>query len=225
MSLLSKTHQAWRPVLSSVFSGQFAKDLSQSLESEFRNYRCYPARDDIMNAFNYCGPKDIRVVIVGQDPYHGAGQAHGLAFSVPDGVPAPPSLLNILKEVQSDLQLAQPLANGNLSKWAERGVLLLNSALTVRAGEPASHSSLGWQQATDAIIQKIGSLNPKVVYMLWGNFARTKRGLIGRNLGILEASHPSPLSAHNGFFGCRHFSKANKLLVDAGLEPVDWRLA
>ncbi|HVI49220.1 MAG TPA: uracil-DNA glycosylase, partial [Chitinophaga sp.] len=184
----------------------------------------YPPGKLIFNAFEKTPFEKVKVVILGQDPYHGPGQAHGLSFSVPDGVKPPPSLVNIYKEMQSDLGLPIP-QSGNLTKWAEHGVLLLNAFLTVRAGEPASHSKIGWDNFTDAVIRKISDHKRDVVFLLWGRFAQDKQILIDATRHhMLKAAHPSPFSADKGFFGCRHFSKTNELLQKAGIEPVDWRL-
>jgi uracil-DNA glycosylase len=164
------------------------------------------------------------VVIIGQDPYHGPGQAHGLCFSVQNGVPPPPSLINIFKELQDDIGMAIP-NHGNLTKWAQQGVFLLNASLTVRAGEPMSHSKIGWAAFTDTVIKKISDKKEHVVFMLWGKFAQDKKILIDETKHfILKAAHPSPLSAFNGFFGCKHFSKANAYLMSKGVDPVDWSL-
>jgi len=164
------------------------------------------------------------VVIIGQDPYHGPGQAHGLCFSVQNGVPPPPSLINIFKELKEDIGMQVP-RHGNLTKWAEQGVFLLNASLTVRSGEPMSHSKIGWAQFTDTVIKTISDQKEHVVFLLWGKFAQDKKVLIDETKHlILRAAHPSPLSAHNGFFGCKHFSKANKYLMSKGIDPIDWSL-
>ena len=177
--------------------------------------------NDIFNALRYTDYDDVRAVILGQDPYHGPGQAHGLCFSVPDGVPKPPSLVNIFKELNDDTGIAIP-QSGNLVRWAKNGVLLLNSVLTVRAGQAGSHANRGWEIFTDRVISMLGERKEPIVFMLWGSYARRKADLItSRSHLILEAAHPSPLSAYNGFFGCRHFSRANQFL---GGVP-DWRLS
>jgi uracil-DNA glycosylase len=166
----------------------------------------------------------VKVVILGQDPYHNPKQAMGLSFSVPDGTPTPPSLVNIYKELKNDIGMPIP-ATGNLTKWAEQGVLLLNAVLTVRANEPASHSRIGWMNFTDAVIRKISEEKKGVVFLLWGRFAQEKQGMIDElKHHILKAAHPSPLSAHNGFWGCKHFSRTNDLLIKQGIEPIDWKL-
>ena len=184
----------------------------------------YPPGSQIFNAFNTTPFTAVKVVLLGQDPYHGPGQAHGLCFSVAYGVPPPPSLVNIFKELQADIGVAIP-GHGNLTHWAQQGVFLLNASLTVRAGEPMSHSKIGWAQFTDTVIQKISQLKTNVVFLLWGKFAQEKRVLIDESKHcILRSVHPSPLSAHAGFFGCRHFSKTNAYLMSKGIDPVDWKL-
>ncbi|RTL56381.1 MAG: uracil-DNA glycosylase, partial [Sphingobacteriales bacterium] len=167
----------------------------------------------------------VKVVILGQDPYHGPGQAHGLCFSVQDGVPPPPSLINIYKEIQSDIGIGMNAKSGNLTKWADQGVFLLNASLTVRANEPMSHSKIGWAEFTDAVIKKISDEKKGVVFLLWGKFAQEKQILIDETKHhVLKAAHPSPFSADKGFFGCKHFSKTNEYLVKEGLSPVDWKI-
>jgi uracil-DNA glycosylase len=184
----------------------------------------YPPRALIFNAFNCTPFKNVKVVIIGQDPYHNPGQAHGLSFSVPDGVQPPPSLVNIFKELHEDLGL--PIARtGNLEKWAKQGVLLLNASLTVEANKPMSHSEVGWHVFTDEVIRHISKHKEHVVFMLWGKFAQTKASLIDASKHlILKAAHPSPLSAYNGFYGCKHFSKTNSWLQEKGEKPIDWSL-
>jgi uracil-DNA glycosylase len=191
------------------------------LANEYQTFECYPARQDVFNAFKYCGPKDVKVVVIGQDPYINPGQAHGLAFSVMGGQ-LPPSLINIFKELSDDLKIAPPRTNGNLEDWSKQGVLLLNSVLTVRQGLSMSHSANGWEEATDEIIKTLSESNPKIVYLLWGNFAKTKKPLVKNSLAILEAAHPSPLSSYKGWFGCKHFSKTNEVLESAGVGKIDW---
>ncbi len=184
----------------------------------------YPPGPLIFNAFEKTPFDKVKVVILGQDPYHGAGQAHGLCFSVPDGITPPPSLINIFKELNADTGTPVP-ASGNLEKWANQGVLLLNAMLTVRANSPASHSKIGWENFTDAVIRLLSDKKHGIVFILWGRFAQDKQELIDATKHhILKAAHPSPFSANNGFFGCRHFSKANELLAQERLEPIDWRL-
>ena len=184
----------------------------------------YPPGALILNAFEKTPFDKVKVVLLGQDPYHNPGQAHGLSFSVPDGVTKPPSLINIFKELQSDLGIQQSV-NGNLERWAEQGVLLLNASLTVRKNEPGSHSKIGWIEFTDAVIRKISEQKKGVVFLLWGRFAQDKQVLIDETRHhVLKAAHPSPFSADKGFFGCKHFSKTNEFLMQEGLEPVDWKL-
>lgn len=216
--------QTWREALQSEFEQPYFAELSSFLHAEkARGALVYPPGGQIFRAFDICPLPDVKVVILGQDPYHGAGQAMGLSFSVPDNVPAPPSLKNIFKEIESDLGIRMS-GRPNLESWARQGVLLLNAVLTVRAGEPTSHGSIGWQRFTDAVIRKISDERDGVVFMLWGNYARAKRDLIdaGRHY-VLEAAHPSPL-ARGAFFGCRHFSKANDILIKQGKTPINWQL-
>lgn len=216
--------QTWREALQSEFDQPYFAELSSFLHAEkARGALVYPPGGQIFKAFDICPLPDVKVVILGQDPYHGAGQAMGLSFSVPDNVPAPPSLKNIFKEIESDLGIRMS-GRPNLESWARQGVLLLNAVLTVRAGEPTSHGSIGWQRFTDAVIRKISDERQGVVFMLWGNYARAKRDLIdaGRHY-VLEAAHPSPL-ARGAFFGCRHFSKANNILIQQGNTPINWQL-
>ncbi|MBC9915194.1 uracil-DNA glycosylase [Chitinophaga varians] len=216
---------SWKEVLKDEFNKTYFAEIVMHLKHEKAlGKTIYPAGNNIFNAFQQTPFDKVKVVILGQDPYHGAGQAHGLSFSVPDGIKPPPSLGNIYKEMQTDLGLEIP-TSGNLTKWAEHGVLLLNAFLTVRASEPASHSKIGWENFTDAVIRKISDMKNDVVFLLWGRFAQDKQILIDATRHhILKAAHPSPFSAANGFFGCRHFSKTNELLLKAGIEPVDWRL-
>ena len=219
-----KIEQSWKEAL----AGEFAKPYFESLvhflrEEKAAGKKIFPPGSQIFRAFDLTPVKDVKVVILGQDPYHGFGQAHGLSFSVPHGVPAPPSLKNIFKEIESDLGVKMS-GCPNLEKWASQGVLLLNAVLTVRSGEAASHSKIGWEQFTDAVIKYISDNCEGVVFMLWGNFARTKSALIDHSRHhVLEAAHPSPL-ARGAFFGCRHFSKANSALSASGRSPIDWQL-
>ena len=209
-------------------AGEFEKPYFASLvrflhEEKRAGKRIFPPGSQIFRAFDLTPVDKVKVVILGQDPYHGPGQAHGLSFSVPDNMPAPPSLKNIFKEIESDLGMRMS-GYPNLEKWARQGVLLLNAVLTVRSGEAASHSKIGWEQFTDAVIRYISDNCEGVVFMLWGNFARSKRDLIDRSKHhVLEAAHPSPL-ARGAFFGCRHFSQANNILAARGLQPIDWQL-
>lgn len=220
-----KIEESWKQHLNEEFEKPYFSLIPQHIKTEKeQGKKIFPPGSLIFNAFNSTPLHRIKVVILGQDPYHGPGQAHGLCFSVPDGVPPPPSLINIFKELQEDTGMPIP-AHGNLARWAEQGVFLLNASLTVRSSEPMSHARIGWAEFTDAVIRKISQVQPHVVFMLWGKFAREKKVLIDSEKHcILEAAHPSPLSAHAGFFGCRHFSKANEFLVSAGIDPVDWKL-
>ncbi|MFY0254323.1 uracil-DNA glycosylase [Chitinophaga sp. 30R24] len=216
---------SWKEALKDEFNKPYFGQIVMFLKHEKALGKViYPPGNLIFNAFDKTPINEVKVVILGQDPYHGAGQAHGLSFSVPDGVKPPPSLVNIYKEMKTDLGLEIP-ESGNLTKWAENGVLLLNAFLTVRAGEPASHSKIGWGDFTDAVIRKISDQRKDVVFLLWGRFAQDKQYLIDTTKHhILQAAHPSPFSADKGFFGCRHFSKTNEILTKAGIAPVDWRL-
>ena len=212
----------WDELLAGEFASDYYQQLRVFLKKEYSTRRIYPHMNDIFNALRYTDYDDVRAVILGQDPYHGPGQAHGLCFSVNDGVPFPPSLVNIFQEVRDDTGAAVP-ASGNLDRWASQGVLLLNAVLTVRAHEPASHAGRGWEQFTDAVVRAIAAHRYRVVYMLWGSYAQRKGAIVdpARNC-ILKAVHPSPLSAYRGFFGCRHFSQANAYLEANGRTPVVW---
>ncbi|NTU95776.1 MAG: uracil-DNA glycosylase [Bacteroidales bacterium] len=215
---------SWKELLSDEFEKPYFVSLSEYLKREkLSGIKIYPKGPDIFNAFNMTPVQNVKVVILGQDPYHGPGQAHGLSFSVPGGVALPPSLQNIYKELYTDLGI-KPANNGSLIKWAQQGVFLLNAVLTVRAGEAASHSKIGWMEFTDAVISKLSKERDGIVFMLWGNFAKGKRDLIDTSRHfVLEAPHPSPL-ARGGFFGCRHFSKANDFIKSKGKEPINWAL-
>jgi len=216
--------ESWRQVLDSEFNKPYFSSLKQFLVKEKKHRRVFPPGPFIFNAFNHTPFTDVKVVLIGQDPYHGYGQAHGLCFSVPDGVPKPPSLVNIFKELQSDLGLPAPVS-GDLTKWTLQGVLLLNATLTVRENQAGSHQGKGWETFTDAAITALSSQREGLIFLLWGNFAISKRDLIDQSKHfILTAPHPSPLSASRGFFGCRHFSKTNDLLKGMGKEPIDWSL-
>lgn len=218
-----KIQEEWKAVLGAEFEKEYFRTLSESLHAEKRaGHVIYPPGALIFNAFNLTPFSRVKVVILGQDPYHNAGQAHGLSFSVPDGVALPPSLQNIYKEIESDLGVDLRGKNGNLEGWARQGVFLLNAILTVRAGCAASHSALGWTTFTDSVIRLLSEKKEGLVFMLWGNFARNKRALIDASRHtVLEAAHPSPL-ARGAFFGCRHFSTCNRILEKEGLEPIDW---
>jgi len=216
---------SWKAVLKSEFNKPYFQQIVLHIKTEKSQGKIiYPPGSLIFNAFNKTPFDKVKVVILGQDPYHGAGQGHGLCFSVPDGVPPPPSLVNIFKELQEDTGVGIP-RHGNLSHWAGQGVFLLNASLTVRAGEPMSHAKTGWSQFTDTVIKTISDQKKNVVFLLWGKFAQEKKILIdeSRHL-ILKAAHPSPLSAHAGFLGCRHFSKTNAFLMSKGMDPVDWKI-
>ena len=219
-----KIEQSWKDALAGEFEKPYFASLVRFLhEEKAGGNRIFPPGSQIFRAFDLTPLKDVRVVILGQDPYHGPGQAHGLSFSVPENMPAPPSLKNIFKEIESDLGIGMS-GYPNLEKWASQGVLLLNAVLTVRCGEAASHSRIGWQEFTDAVIRYISDNCEGVVFLLWGNFARTKRELIDLSRHyVLEAAHPSPL-ARGAFFGCRHFSKTNEILASQGRKPIDWAL-
>ena len=219
-----KIENSWAEVLKNEFEQDYFLSITSYLRQEIASgIVVYPRGGNIFKAFDSTPFYKVKVVIIGQDPYHGEGQAHGLSFSVPEGVPQPPSLQNIFKELKTDLGI--PLPNsGNLEKWASEGVFLLNSVLTVRAGLPASHSKIGWSHFTDAVIKELSSRREGLVFMLWGIYAKGKRELINSEKHlILEAAHPSPL-ARGAFFGCKHFSKANKYLDTAGVKPIEWKL-
>ncbi len=217
---------SWKEKLKQEFKKPFFLQIVAHLKTEKATGAVvYPAGSLLFNAFNQTPFDKVKVVILGQDPYHGAGQAHGLSFSVPEGVSIPPSLGNIYKELQKDLGLPIP-TTGNLSKWAAQGVLLLNAVLSVRANEPASHAKIGWMDFTDAVIRKISNDKKGVIFLLWGKFAQEKQVLIDETRHyVLKAAHPSPFSADKGFYGCKHFSRTNELLIKQGLEPIDWNPA
>jgi uracil-DNA glycosylase len=225
MSMDVKIEALWKEILKDEFAKPYFQQIVLHVKTErTQGKTIYPPGQFIFNAFNTTPFDKVKVVILGQDPYHGPGQAHGLCFSVQNGVPPPPSLINIFKELQDDIGIQIP-QHGNLTKWAEQGIFLLNASLTVRAGEPMSHAKIGWALFTDTVIKKISDKKQDVVFMLWGKFAQEKRVLIDETKHcILRSVHPSPLSAHAGFFGCKHFSKANAYLVSKGIDPVDWSL-
>jgi len=218
-----KIHESWKPHLEDEFSKPYFEDLVQFVKTEYKDFKCFPPGKEIFNAFNYCHFEDTKVVIIGQDPYHGIGQAHGLCFSVNDGVTHPPSLINIFKEIEQDLNLSYP-TSGNLLRWAKQGVLLLNATLSVRAHQAGSHQKKGWETFTDAVIKTVSNTKLNVVFLLWGGYAKQKVRLInGSKHYILLSGHPSPLSANRGFwFGNKHFSKTNKFLKSKGLKPINW---
>ncbi|WP_346237247.1 uracil-DNA glycosylase [Niabella insulamsoli] len=216
---------SWKAKLKSEFEKPYFAHIVEHLKTEKQLHKIiYPPGQMIFNAFNSTPFDKVKLMILGQDPYHGPGQAHGLCFSVQKGVPPPPSLVNIFKELQSDIGLPRP-SSGDLSKWAAEGVFLLNASLTVRAAEPMSHARIGWAQFTDAVIKTIAEEKQHIVFLLWGKFAQEKAAFIDESKHlVLKAAHPSPLSAHNGFLGCRHFSKANEYLIEKGISPIDWQL-
>lgn len=219
-----KLGNSWDKILADEFKKEYYLNLREFLKFEYGTRVIFPPMDDIFNSLKLADYDNIKAVIIGQDPYHEPNQAHGLAFSVLKGNPIPPSLKNIYKEIEADLGIAPP-SHGELTKWAKQGVLLLNNALTVRSGAANSHRGKGWEQFTDAVIQKVNQKPEPVVYLLWGANAREKTRLINNpNHLILTAAHPSPLSASGGFFGCRHFSKANEFLKKNGIEEIDWSL-
>ncbi|MBE6649599.1 MAG: uracil-DNA glycosylase [Ruminococcaceae bacterium] len=217
---------SWDGILKEEFEKEYYLKLRQFLKQEYfgGKYRIFPEMNNIFNALRYTDYNDVKVVILGQDPYHGFGQAHGLCFSVQRGVTPPPSLVNIFKELNSDIGVPIP-KHGELTSWAKSGVLLLNAVLTVREGMPASHKNAGWEIFTDRIISILNMREKPIVFMLWGSFAKSKAELIDGNKHlILTAAHPSPLSAYNGFFGCKHFSRANHFLKERGMEEIDWEI-
>ncbi|MGC8824733.1 MAG: uracil-DNA glycosylase [Bacteroidales bacterium] len=216
--------ESWKQLLSDQFEADYFKQLKNFLLEEKKKYIVYPPGPLIFNAFNKTPVHRVKVVIMGQDPYHGPGQAHGLCFSVPRGITPPPSLVNIFKELQADLGIKPP-PHGCLEKWAENGVLLLNATLTVRANQPRSHFNKGWEIFTSTTVERLARQRQHLVFFLWGNDAKAKESLIDPTQHlILKAAHPSPFSAQNGFFGCKHFSKANHYLQQHGIEPVDWQI-
>lgn len=213
---------SWKEQLKEEFEKPYFARLADFVRREYGTKTVYPAPKQIFAALESVPFEEVRVVVLGQDPYHGSGQAHGLSFSVPDGVPKPPSLQNIFKEIKSDLELPVP-EGGNLQHWADQGVLLLNATLTVLGGQAASHQGKGWEEFTDAIVKKLNEGRSGLVFLLWGAYAQKKGAHIDRRKHlVLEAPHPSPLSAHNGFFGCRHFSKTNAYLLENGGTPIEW---
>ena len=221
---MSILHNDWAPLLEEEFSKPYYLTLRRFLKKEYMEQTIYPSKDHIFNALHYTPYEQVKVVILGQDPYHGQGQAHGLCFSVKPGVPAPPSLVNIYKEMAVDLELRPP-DHGCLVPWAKRGVLLLNTVLTVRAGQAASHRGMGWETFTDRVIELINQRKNPVVFFLWGKHAQEKGRLITQSHHLILASpHPSPLSATRGFFGSKPFSQANAFLEKQGMKPVNWRL-
>jgi uracil-DNA glycosylase len=220
-----KIEESWKKVLENEFSkSNFQQAVTFIKTEKAQGKTIYPPGALIFNAFDKTPFDNLKIVLLGQDPYHGYGQAHGLSFSVPDGVNPPPSLINIFKELHNDIGIPIP-KTGNLTKWATQGVLLLNAVLTVRANEPASHAKIGWMEFTNAVISKISDQKEGIVFLLWGKFAQEKQSLIDETKHhVLKAAHPSPFSADKGFFGCRHFSKTNNFLMKQGKDPIDWLL-
>jgi uracil-DNA glycosylase len=213
---------SWKNILQTEFEKPYFINLTDFVEKEYDNHTCYPKQEDVFRAFDYCSFEDLKVVIIGQDPYHGKGQANGLCFSVHDEIKHPPSLKNIFKELKEDIGKGIP-ESGDLSSWAKQGVLLLNATLTVREGEAGSHQKQGWEQFTDVVIQKISEEKKDVVFLLWGKFAENKGSIINvEKHTLFKAPHPSPLGAWRGWFGSKHFSKTNKFLENKGLETIDW---
>jgi uracil-DNA glycosylase len=221
---MSAISNDWLEPLSGEFKKPYYKNLYESVKNEYHQHVVYPPADDIFNAFDFTPLSKVKVVIIGQDPYHEPGQAHGLCFSVKPGVKTPPSLVNIYKELHDDLGCSIP-NNGYLEKWARQGVLMLNNVLTVRAHQAASHAGIGWEQFTDAAIDVLNKQDRPIVFLLWGSPAAKKCAKLNNpNHLILKAPHPSPLSAYRGFFGCKHFSQTNEFLKSKGLEPIDWQI-
>ncbi|WP_308993603.1 uracil-DNA glycosylase [Mariniflexile litorale] len=216
-------HESWKPYLETEFDKPYFKDLISFVKAEYRSHTCFPPGNQIFNAFNHCHFDDVKVVIIGQDPYHDVGQANGLCFSVNDDIKHPPSLVNIFKEIETDLKIPYP-KSGNLMRWADQGVLLLNATLTVRAHQAGSHQKKGWELFTDAVIKAISDNKENTVFLLWGGYAKQKQKLINiKKHNILTSGHPSPLSANRGYwFGNKHFNKANSLLEQVFLTPVQW---
>jgi len=223
-TLQPQIHDSWKAILKDQFEAEYFGKLKEFLVEEKQKFPVYPPGPLIFNAFEQTPFDRVKVVILGQDPYHGPGQAHGLCFSVPDNVKPPPSLVNIFKEIESDLGIKPP-QRGNLESWAKQGVMLLNATLTVRANQAGSHQKKGWENFTDSVITKISEQRKNIVFILWGNYARAKKTLINSSKQlILEAAHPSPFSAYSGFMGCKHFSKTNEWLREHGIEEIDWRI-
>ena len=217
-----KIEPSWKQKLAAEFEQPYFQALTTFVRQEYQATTVYPPPGEMFNAFAHTPFEAVRVVLLGQDPYHGPNQAHGLCFSVRDGVRPPPSLQNIFKEIQSDVGSPVP-TSGNLERWADQGVFLLNATLTVRAGQAGSHQNKGWETFTDAVIKLLSDEKEHLVFLLWGNYARQKSALIdAKKHLILQAPHPSPFSAHNGFFGCKHFSKTNAYLAEQGFKPIEW---
>ncbi|MDO6759342.1 uracil-DNA glycosylase [Tamlana sp. 2_MG-2023] len=221
--MIAEIHESWKPYLENEFEKPYFKDLMTFVTSEYENNQCFPPKDQIFSAFDYCTFEDLKVVIIGQDPYHGFGQANGLCFSVNDGVKHPPSLVNIFKEIETDLSEAYPIT-GNLERWAEQGVLLLNATLTVRAHEAGSHQKQGWETFTDAVIKIVSEKKKNTVFLLWGGYAKKKVKLIDvAKHKVFASGHPSPLSANRGYwFGNKNFSKTNQYLNEVEKKSIQW---
>ena len=221
---MSEITNDWLPALQEEFKKPYYAELYKKVQEEYKETQIFPPADDIFNAFHFTPLSEVKVVIIGQDPYHNVGQAHGLCFSVKPDVDIPPSLVNIYKELKEDLGCYIP-DNGYLEKWAKQGVLMLNSVLTVRAHQANSHQGMGWEKFTDAVIRAVNEQDRPIVYMLWGRPAQNKAKSVNNPKHLLlKAPHPSPLSAHRGFFGCKHFSQANAFLQEHGEEPIDWQI-
>jgi uracil-DNA glycosylase len=219
--------KSWKAILNKEFSKTYFREIVAFLKIEkIQNKTICPPGSLLFNAFNLTPLDNVKVVILGQDPYHGWGQAHGLSFSVPDGITPPPSLQNIFKEIKADLGVSMPPQNGNLTAWSEQGILLLNAFLSVRLNEPLSHSKIGWETFTDTVISLLSEKKEGLVFLLWGKFAQQKQGLIDETKHyVLKAAHPSPFSADKGFFGCKHFSLTNEYLIRQGKTPINWKLS
>jgi len=216
----------WDNILSNEFNKDYYIKLKNYLENEYKTHTVYPKKENIFNALKYTSYSDVKAVIIGQDPYHGEGQSHGLCFSVKKGIKPPPSLKNIFREIKDDIGIDNTNSHGELTRWAENGVLLLNTILTVRASQPNSHKGIGWELFTDSIIKHLNIREKPVVFILWGNNAKAKVKLITNpKHKILTSVHPSPLSSFNGFFGCKHFSKTNNFLNENGIEEIDWSIS
>lgn len=214
-------NEGWDKILDAEYTKPYFIQLLAKIDEEYRTQTVYPPKDKLFSALTFVPYDSVKVVILGQDPYHGAGQANGMAFAVNNGIPLPPSLINIYKEIESDIGI-KPKQSGTLIGWAKQGVLLLNTVLSVRAGTPLSHANLGWQQFTDSIISSLNKRELPVIYILWGSGAIAKKSIISHRSYIITSPHPSPLSAYRGFFGSKPFSKANKILCELGIEPIDW---
>lgn len=217
-----KIEESWKEQLKGEFEKEYFKQLTDFVRQEYQQRQIFPPGRDIFNAFAHCPFEKVKVVILGQDPYHEPGQAHGLCFSVKEGTPPPPSLVNIYKEIESDLGKPAP-KSGDLTRWADQGILLLNATLTVRAHQAGSHQNKGWETFTDAVIHRLAEQKQQLVYILWGAYAQRKGAFINTSTNlVLKSAHPSPLSSYRGFFGCRHFSKTNDYLIATGQSPIDW---